>query len=138
MKKIALFYIATLFCTACGGYEHPTVPYASVDFTISVGDPNHYKLNHDGGYEYLTGGVRGIIVYRLNNYTFKAYDRACPYDWEEPDSWLWVDPSGLMVCDSCCGSLFNIIDGTVVSGPARFPLKYYRATFDGMLLRIHN
>ena len=138
MKKIALFFILALVCNACGEYVHETVPYRPVDITISMGDPNYYKLNHHGGYLYLTGGVSGIIVYRLNDYTFKAYDRACPYDWEDPDSWLWVEPSGLTIYDSCCGSRYNIIDGTVVNGPSKLPLKYYRANFDGMLLRIRN
>ena len=138
MKKIVLFFIALFLCQACGKYIHPTIPNVFVDITISMGDANYYKLNHHGGYLYLTGGVSGIIVYRLNDYTFKAYDRACPYDWENRDSWLWVEASGLTVYDSCCDSRFNIIDGTVVNGPANLPLKYYKATFDGMLLRIHN
>lgn len=133
-----LFLIVIFISNACGEYVHETVPYKRVDITISVGDANYYKLNHHGGYLYLTGGVSGIIVYRLNDYTFKVYDRACPYDWEKQDSWLWVEPGGLMIYDSCCGSRFNIIDGTVMNGPARLPLKYYKATFDGMLLRIRN
>ena len=137
MKKIALLLIITLLCGACGNYQHDTIPYRKVDITLSVGDPNYYMLNHDGGYLYLTGGVNGIIVYRMLN-EFKAYDRACPYDWENSNSWLCYEPSELMIHDSCCGSRFNIIDGTVMNGPARHPLKYYRTSFDGMLLRIYN
>ena len=138
MKKITLFFIIAFIFNACGVPIHEKIPTVPVDITISLGDANYYKLNQYGGHLYLTGGVSGIIVYRLNDYTFKAYDRACPYDWENPDSWLWVEDDGLMIYDSCCGSRFNILDGTVVNGPANLPLKYYRATFDGMLLRIYN
>ena len=145
MKKIALFFTIALICNACVEYIHETIPYVKVDFTISIGDPNYYMLNHDGGHVYLTGGVNGIIVYRLGiEYPiFKAYDRACPYDWEKQDSWLWYDPASLTIYDTCCGARFNIIDGTVVKFPDNgtnraLPLKYYRATFDGRVLRIKN
>lgn len=137
MKKITLFFIITLVCNACVDNGLSDIPRRNVDITISIGDPNYYMLNHDGGYLYLTGGVNGIIVYRMLD-QFKAYDRACPYDWANSDSWLWYEPSELTIHDSCCGSRFNIIDGTVINGPAKHPLRYYRTSFDGMLLRIYN
>ncbi len=138
MKKYLLFLLTIFVHFSCGEYVHETIPSRSVNINISMRDANYYKLNHYGGYLYLTGGVSGIIVYRLDETTFKAYDRACPYDWEKTDSWLWVEPSGLTIIDSCCGSRFNIIDGTVINGPAKLPLKYYRTSFDGMMLRIYN
>lgn len=122
----------------CNRYDHPTIPYADVDFYIYPNDALHYRLNTVGGYEYFTGGVNGIIVYRLDQWTFYAYDRACPYDWEEAGSWLWVDPSGLLLVDSLCGSTFNILDGNVVSGPAKYPARKYNTHFDGMRLRVYS
>lgn len=120
----------------CDNYDNP-IPRVPVDFTIYPNDITYYRLNTYGGYEYLTGGVNGIIVYRLDEWTFFAYDRACPYDFEEADSWLYVAPDGLRLVDSLCGSTFNILDGSVLSGPSRWPARKYNTRFDGMRLRIY-
>lgn len=138
MRYYFLLFFSIALLAGCEKYQHPTVPNVAVDFTIYPNDPNYAALNHFGGHMYFTGGFRGIVVYRLDQYTFKAYDRACPYDWEDPDSWIWVEESGLTLIDECCGSQFNIIDGTVVNPPASHALKYYRTNFDGMRLRIYN
>ena len=137
MKFNIILFALTLLFIGCK-YEHQTIPYASVNFTIYPDDVNYAPLNHIGGHMYFTGGVNGIVVYRVNYDTFAAYDRACSYDWEDLNSWLWMEDNGLILRDSCCGSQFNILDGTVISGPAYYPLKYYRTTYDGRRLRVHN
>ena len=87
---------------------------------------------------YFTGGVNGIVVYRLSTDIFCAYDRACPYDWENSAAWIVVEESGLTLTDNHCGSQFNIIDGGVIRGPAQFPLKTYKTRYDGMILKVYN
>lgn len=132
--------IALLSCIimlSCDTYNHPTIPYRKVDFTIYPNDVMYYKLNTYGGYEYFTGGVNGIIVYRLDEWTFYAYDRACSFDWQEPGSWIKMHPNGIMLIDSLCGCTFNILDGNVLSGPAKSPLRRYNTRFDGQRLRIY-
>ena len=122
----------------CDMYNHPTIPNARVDFVIYPNDVMYYRLNTYGGYEYFTGGVNGIVVYRLDEWNFMAFDRACSYDWEEHDSWLWVAPDGLRLIDSLCGSTFNILDGNVLGGPAVYPARRYATRFDGARLRIYS
>jgi hypothetical protein len=109
-----------------------------VDFTIYPNDVMYYRLNTYGGYEYFTGGVSGIVVYRLDEWTFMAYDRSCTYDWEDNTSWIWVHPNGIMLIDSVCGSTYNILDGNVISGPAIWPLYSYKTRYDGVQLRVYN
>ena len=135
---VAVLLMSLLLLMSCDDINHPTIPYKKVDFTIYPNDVMYYKLNTYGGYEYFTGGVNGIVVYRLDEWSFYAFDRACSYDWENPDSWMWVHPNGIMLIDSCCGSVFNILDGTVVSGPARYPLRQYYTRYDGWQLRVYN
>ncbi len=139
MKKILiLICLALPLLTCCDMYNHPTIPNASLDFVIYPNDVLYYKLNTYGGYEYFTGGVNGIIVYRLDEWTFFAYDRACSHDWWEQDSWLWVAPDGLRLVDSLCGSTYNILDGTVLTGPATYPCRKYNCRYDGARLRIYS
>lgn len=136
-KLLSMFFFSVCTMLACDTYNHPSIPYRKVDFTIYPNDVMYYKLNTYGGYEYFTGGVNGIVVYRLDEWTFHAYDRACPYDWDAHESWIKVHPNGIMLIDSVCGSVFNILDGNVISGPARWPLRKYNTRYDGQSLRVY-
>jgi Rieske Fe-S protein len=107
-----------------------------VNFTIYPNDITYADLLYPGGYMYFTGGVNGIVIYRVDYNNFVAYDRACPYDWEDNDSWLWVADDGLTLIDSACGSRYNILNGDPIDGPATLPLRYYKTIYDGMRLRV--
>jgi len=137
MKRTFLLLLFLPLFFSCDVPDNP-IPRVHVDFIIYPNDAIYYNLNNYGGYEYLTGGVNGIIVYRLDEWTFFAYDRACPYDFEEHDSWLYVDEDGLRMVDSLCGSTYNILDGSVLSGPSRWPARKYNCRFDGMRLRVYS
>ena len=137
-KLLIILCLAAPLLVCCDMYNHPTIPNAKVDFVIYPNDVMYYRLNTYGGYEYFTGGVNGIVVYRLDEWTFMAYDRACSYDWEDHESWLWVAPDGLRLVDSLCGSTFNILDGNVLGGPAIYPARRYATRFDGARLRIYS
>ncbi|MCR4827148.1 MAG: hypothetical protein K5882_09410 [Bacteroidales bacterium] len=137
-KAIIITMLLAVFLTGCHNSYHPTIPYRKVDFTIYPNDVMYYRLNTYGGYEYFTGGVSGIVVYRLDEWTFMAYDRSCSFDWEDNTSWIWVHPNGIMLIDSVCGSTYNILDGNVISGPAIWPLYQYNTRYDGVRLRIFN
>ena len=137
-KSIVIILLLAAFFMGCDNTYHPTIPHRKVDFTIYPNDVMYYRLNTYGGYEYFTGGVSGIVVYRLDEWTFMAYDRSCSYDWEENTSWIWVHPNGIMLIDSLCGSTYNILDGNVIEGPAIWPLYQYKTRYDGVQLRVYN
>jgi len=116
-----------------------TIPNVAVDFNIYLNEPSYTSLNGIGNYVYLTGGYKGIILYRETQDIFIAYDRACSYDPSVSAAIITVDTSGLGLSDHYCGSKFNILDGSVTKSPASRPLKRYAADFDGMnIVHIHN
>ena len=139
LKLKSLFLLGIFCCLAanCGKYEHP-IPKVRVDFYIYPDEVTYLNLNYIGGHEYLTGGVSGVVVYRLGNWEFTAFDRACPHDWDEDDSWIWVEPDGITLKCQKCNSLFKILDGAVISGPSKYPLKQYYTRYDGIRLRVHS
>lgn len=141
-SKFFLFWtlcaVSLSLISGCSGYEHATIPTVQVNFSIRPDRIECPNLNYIGGHEYFTGGVKGIIVYRVDQSTFVAYDRACPHDWGIDDSRLVVDESGILIRHDTCGSVFNILDGSVISGPSRFPLKFYKTRYNGVKLRIYN
>jgi len=118
--------------------EHDSIPNVAVDIYIDVNSTLYIQLNTVGGWLYLTGGYKGILVYRLSDYEFVAYDRTCPYDPYEDASRLEMDVGNLIIQDTLCKSKFIVIDGTVFEGPATLPLKSYKTDFDGNILHIYN
>lgn len=118
--------------------EEGRIPDVPVNIEIHVGDPLFTPLNSVGGWTYLNGGSRGIVVFRRDVYDFVSYDRHCTYDVENPCGVVHVERNNQTLLDSCCGSRFYLWDGTVASGPAKYPLKKYHTTFDGQVLRIYN
>jgi len=143
MKKIITCIFILFFCS-CGNRPHPTIPNTKVDFYIYPTDLAYLDLNYDGGFVYVKGGIDGIIIYRSIGANFSAYDRACPYDWRDVDAWISVNEDVLTLSCSKCMSMFNILDGSLISGPKTFtnhetyPLKRYKTNFDGMRLHVYN
>ena len=83
-------------------------------------------------------GYRGIFIYRLDQYTFIAYERACPYDANIETAFVQIDPASFQLLDSTCMSRYNLIDGMPAGGPSSTPLLQYMTEFDGVNLHVFN
>ena len=139
MKQITRILFILFLCLAVGCEKYNPVPRVGVDFSIEPDNVMYLNLNIWGGHEYLTGGVNGIVVYRLNGWSFSAFDRACPYDWDDPDEpRIFVEDNGIILCCPRCGSQYNILDGSVITGLSEYPLRQYYTRYDGVKLRVHS
>lgn len=135
-KKVLVVFLTLIF--ACKK-STDQIPAASVDFYIYLTQPDFQTLNTVGNFVYVTGGVKGIIVYHKTIDEFVAYERACPYDPNVSSAIVSVDSSGLGLVDYNCGSKYNILDGSIVNGPTSYPLRQYYCEYDGVsALHIHN
>lgn len=94
-------------------------------------------LRQDGGYAYIPGGYKGLLVVRQNAGQYYAFERACPYDPTASCSEIKVDASNLFIVDDCCGSQFNL-QGEVTGGPAVYGLRQYQTALMGSVLYIKN
>ena len=134
MKIIALFYLLFFSCQK----EEDYIPNVVVDIDLNLTLPEFSDLQTVGNYVFITGGVKGIIVYRQGFDSYKTYDRNCSF---EPslscaiiDS---VNTSIIAIC-KCCNSKFLLSDGTPFDGPALLPLKKYDNSLLGDVLHIYN
>ena len=118
--------------------NNSNIPLVNVNYTININNPAYNSVQVSGGWMYLNGGSRGIILYRANNDEFKAMDRHCTYNPTSSCALVSVDNTNITAYDDCCGSKFLITDGSVTQGPANLPLKQYNTSFDGSVLRIYN
>jgi len=132
-----LLLVALSSILSCGDSDQ-VVPFVQVDVTLNLNLPIYSSLNTVGNSLNISGGSLGIVVYRLSNDEFKAFDRHCTFN--VPDNCrLEIDNTNIQVEDTeCCGSVFSIIDGTVQSGDAFVPLKEYQTSFFNNVVTITN
>jgi len=137
LKLLVFFLFLLLLSFGCNKYKGP-LPKVYVNFTIIPDDIN-YDLYLIGSHQYFTGGVNGIVVYRVGAGEFTAFDRACPYDWddEERPRVSVENDKFILICEKCSTS-YSILDGGRMEGPSKYPLKQYYTTYDGVRLRIHS
>src|SRR5690349_19331615 len=51
----------------------PFVPFAAISINLNL--PEYFILKTDGGSKAIDGGVRGIILHRINATTYVAYEQ---------------------------------------------------------------
>ena len=108
-----------------------------VDIDLNLTLPEFSDLQAVGNYVFITGGVKGIIVYHQGFDSYKTYDRNCSF---EPSlSCARIDSvnSSIAIC-KCCNSKFLLSDGTPFDGPALLPLKQYKNNLSEDFLYIYN
>jgi len=132
-NKIILFLTILISCSPdLSDDPIPSVVFQDIPINLSL--PEYNSLNTKG-YQYLSEGVRGIIVYRINPTTYYAFERTCSYQPNNACATVDVHSSGLYLTDACCGSTFNSV-GEPTGGPAWRPLRKYVTSLSGNILTI--
>ncbi|MBX7203295.1 MAG: hypothetical protein K1X77_09505 [Bacteroidia bacterium] len=116
------------------------IPYVKVNQYLLLNNPSSQILNNVGGWLYLNAGSRGIIVYHRAYEEFVAFDRHCTWQPEKSCGVVSVDSSATVILNcACCNSKFSLIDGSVLQGPAVYPLLQYNAKLaDPYTLHVYN
>ncbi|MFM7022024.1 MAG: hypothetical protein ACKOXB_03535 [Flavobacteriales bacterium] len=135
--KVFSAILILLFTFSCSK-DNSYIPYVPVNIQINLQNPDYINLKTVGGWVYLNGGSRGLIIYRADINDFKAYDRHCPYKPEDACGKVDADNQTLTASDTCCGSKFQLFDGSVLKSPATRSLQQYQTSFDGNILSINN
>tara|TARA_B100000609_G_C17117118_1_gene382903 strand:- start:6 stop:497 length:492 start_codon:yes stop_codon:yes gene_type:complete len=128
--------ILLLLSNSCSKNKN-IVPNVFVDQYINLSLAAYSDLNIIGGWKYITGGSRGIIVYRQSFNQFSAYDRHCTYNSDNPCGIATVDSTNSYVECACDGSRYQLYDGLVIQGPASYSLKNYRTSFNELNNTLH-
>ena len=110
----------------------PYVPFS--DIVLNLGLLS--KLSTDHGFEYVDGGVKGLLIYRQNSSTYIVFERNCSFHPNDACSTIDVHSSTLYIEDSCCKSTFRFPDGEPTGGPAWRPLRRYVTYLDDNELTI--
>ncbi len=140
MKKVPKSILIISLFIIIGCTDEDTFPNIYVNETIPITMPQYNNVfNNIWGYEYISGGLGGIIIVQGINNEFIAYDRACT---NEENTICVVSGESIndqiLSCQNCCNSKFLIIDGSVTEGDANRALKRYNTYFDGSMLYVTN
>jgi Rieske Fe-S protein len=145
MMRISAFLLggAILFGMGCRKVDDDSseqVPVIPTDIFLNINLPEFNALQNPGGWVYITGGSRGIMVYRLGLNDFAVFDRHCTFQVAQGCR-VNIEDSNITAKDeNCCESVFSVLDGVPLSGPARRPLLRYQTQFNPNtnVLRIYN
>ena len=133
IRILALFCLLFFSCQK----EEDYIQNVVVDINLNLTLPEFSDLQTVGNSVFITGGVKGIIVYHQGFDSYKTYDRNCSF---EPSlSCARIDSinSSIAIC-KCCNSKFLLSDGTPFDGPALLPLKKYQNNLSEDFLYIYN
>lgn len=135
------FFNSIILMPSCDkNKDYDEIPFAFVNFRINPNSSFYWRLNSTNGWEKVTADdpSRGIIIYRLSENEFMAYERTCPYDPFEPEARINGEDFAITVACPTCASEYILLDGTPFKGPARRPLKQYNTSYNGNSLHVFN
>ncbi len=141
LVKLQIFFVL-LFLVSASCKKNKNHPIASIplDITIDLTLPSYIELTGVGGWAYVNGGIKGIIVYRQSYDVFVAFERQSPEDPENTCSSGLVPnvDNFLQLDDPCSNAKFSLYDGSPISG-SDWGLRQYQVVWNGSnLLRIYN
>jgi hypothetical protein len=142
MRVVVLFLCVA--CVALVGCKttnnHPVQP-SPFQIEVNLTLPSYSGLQGISGYAYVSGGVKGIVIYRKSQNEFVAFDRmATTENAADCESGVVINPDNFLVLDDpCSDTQYSLFDGSIVSGDVEWGLRGYIVQFDGSnTLRILN
>ena len=136
IKKILIPGVLLFLAIACKSDYFDVIPnvyfnvYLSANEVLSIGTGS--VITKDGG------GVKGLIIYKLSETEFQAFDRLCT-NYPLDTAAVVIDKVSMTATCPKCKSVFQInLYGQVNKGPAKYALKQYQTALVGGRLDIWN
>jgi len=143
MKKIFLVGCIAILLAACTSdnvrYKNPYLPDYSFSIQINENLPTYSGLTIPMNPVYIndgTSGVSGIIVMRVSDTDYRAWEAACPNESPKPCSTMQAE--GLNAVCSCTdpNHTYSLFDG---SGPYQYTMRPYRVeVISDRMIRVYN
>lgn len=142
MKKTLLIFSLFLLITGCSQSDdsyrnNPNLPDVRVNLQLNLNLPEYNDLAYPGNsYSTYTQGVRGIVIYNINNNQYAAFELSDPNHPPSNCSAMTVD--GVIANCGCDDNKYNIITGELSEGEGQYTMKPYRVERSGRFLIITN
>ena len=136
MKKLLFLVVFLIFNFSCFD-EKNYIPIVSVNIDLDLNLPEYEQLNTIGSSLFITGGVKGIIVYHFAINEYKVYDRNCSYEPSLQCAKIDSIYSSIAFC-GCCNSAFLLDqNGAAANSPAINPLREYSCVLNEPTNTLH-
>lgn len=144
MKPIIYFTLIILACISCSDddrVENPFLTDIQVNFTANLDLPQFNTLKFDNNTVIVDSdgiGIRGILIHRVTEDLFLAYELSDPNHTPNDCSALIIEGNTAKCPCEEDDNEYNIITGQPVSGDGQYGLKAYRIEKRGNSLVISN
>lgn len=131
---IYLLFFSLLSCSSNENLEN-CIQSLPLNITSDLNNPSLINVQIPGGYAFLNGGNKGILLFNKNGTDFVAFDRLCPTrDCNEPMTF----ENRLLTC-SCDNGTYSVdFGGAPQKEGFQCPAIEYRVIVNGSTIRITN
>lgn len=143
MKKMFFGTLIILFFLGCSPDDNvrennPFLPNLSIRLQLNLNLPEYNNLQFPGNsYATYNNGIRGIVVYNLNNSQYTAFELSDPNHAPSECSAMRVE--GLTATCRCDdANEYNIVTGELTSGEGQYSMRPYRIERRGNVIEISN
>jgi len=142
MKKIFSLLVIFSVITACSSSDdqvqnNPNLADLNFRFQIDLSLPEYNDLQFPGNsfatYNY---GVRGIVIYNINNSQYTAFELSDPN--HPPNSCSGMTVNGVIATCGCEANQYNVITGEIIEGEGQYTMKPYRVQKSGNRIEVFN
>jgi len=142
-KKIITLFIILAFLACKSDDEqlndNPNLFMPVVNLNLNLNLPEYNPLKFPGNSIIInTQGVKGIVIYNVNNDLYTAFDLSDPN--HIPNQCSRMDIDGILASCPCPNDQneYNIVTGIHTANESLFPMQQYRSERTGDNLRVFN
>ncbi|WP_081208597.1 Rieske (2Fe-2S) protein [Salegentibacter sediminis] len=143
MKKILVGLIISIFLSGCSTDDNnrlnnPNLPDLNFRLQLNLDLPEYNNLQYPGNsYSTYSNGIRGIVVYNINNSQYTAFELSDPN--HPPNNCSAMQVTGITAkCPCEDGNEYNIVTGELTAGEGQYSLKPYRIERRGNVIEVYN
>lgn len=144
MKNILIISFLSLFCLSCDNSDdtqnnNPNLFDPLVSLNLNLNLPEYNPLKFPGNSVVINQqGIRGIIIYNINNSLYTASDLTDPN--HVPNDCSRMNVEGILANCPCSNDSheYDIVTGKHRFDESLFPMQQYRAERTGDNLRVFN
>lgn len=143
MKKTLLGFIISVFLVGCSTDDNnrvnnPNLPDLNFRLQLNLDLPEYNNLQYPGNsYSTYSNGIKGIVVYNINNSQYTAFELSDPN--HPPNNCSAMQVTSITAkCQCDDGNEYNIVTGELTAGEGQYTLKPYRIERRGNVIEVYN
>ena len=144
MKNTIIIFLFATLLLACSSNDdnnnnnNPFLTPPPVNLNLNLSLPEYNPLNFPGNSVVISNqGIKGIVVYNVNNSLYTAFDLSDPN--HLPNSCSRMEVDGIVATCQCEDeNKYDIVTGQKINDQSQFPMLQYRVERIGDVIHVFN